>query len=49
MDNKHIEMILYFIAGVLFFISAIISKQHTNIVLGFCFITLGITRRKGRF
>ncbi len=49
MDNKHVEMILYFFAGILFFISAIVSKQHSNIVLGCCFITLGIDKRKGRF
>lgn len=48
MNNGHIKMILYFIAGILFFISGIIGEQYPNIVLGFCFITLGISKRKGR-
>ena len=40
--NNKLTQVLYFIAGVCFFISAIIGKNYAFIPIGCCFIVLGI-------
>lgn len=37
---------LYLLAGILFFLAAILGKNFVDILLGCCFIILGINRRK---
>jgi hypothetical protein len=44
MNKKKLEGILFFIADILFFISAIIKKDYMSIPLGCCFVILGISR-----
>lgn len=45
--NKHkITSILYFIAGILFFMASIIGKNYVYIPIGCCFVILGIKYRK---
>ncbi len=46
MDKYKITSILYFIAGILFFISSIIGKNYVFIPIGCCFVILGITYSK---
>jgi uncharacterized membrane protein HdeD (DUF308 family) len=41
-NTKRITELLYLIAGILFFISAIIGKNYVFIPIGCCFICLGI-------
>ena len=45
MNNKNLDGVLFLIAGILFFIAAVISKDYINIPLGCCFVALGITKR----
>lgn len=44
--KKNLHSILFLIAGALFFISAMIEKNYTNIPLGICFIVLGISEKE---
>lgn len=41
----NLDSILFFIAGILFIIAAIMQKSFTSIALGCCFIVLGISRK----
>lgn len=41
MRNK-LTVMLYFVSGILFFISALIGKNYVFIPIGCCFVVLGI-------
>ena len=44
MNERKLEATLFFISGILFFISAIINKDYVLVPLGCCFVILGIGR-----
>lgn len=46
MNNRNLEGILFIIAGILFFIAAMINDNHIFIPIGCCFVVLGISKRK---
>lgn len=46
MNKRNVDGILFLIAGILFFVAAVISKDYINIPLGCCFVALGISKKK---
>lgn len=45
---KNMQTVLFVLAGILFFIAALIGKNYVFIPLGCCFIVLGIVTRKDK-
>ena len=46
MDKRKLDGILFLIAGILFFVAAAVNKDYINILLGCCFVVLGISERR---
>lgn len=46
MDKRNLDGVLFFIAGILFLVAAMINKDFINIPLGCCFVILGISKRR---
>lgn len=46
MDKRNLDGVLFLIAGILFFIAAVINKDYINIPLGCCFVVLGISKKR---
>ena len=46
MNKKNLDGILYFIAGILFFVAAMREDNFSFYALVFCFIVLGINNKK---
>ena len=45
MNKKNLDGVLFLIAGILYFVSAVLYKDYINIPLGCCFVVLGISKR----
>lgn len=45
MKEKNISGLLFLIAGILFLVVYAMNKNNINIVLGCCFVALGISKR----
>lgn len=48
MRKNNLEGVLFYIAGILFLVAAVMKKGYINIPLGCCFLVLGISKRRDK-